>query len=312
MPITDDQIKKFSTLFSGYDNAYGEYEIDNILGKPGEKLVAPPNKRKTISGPIPTSRWRDHLEGRGRGLGVLPLRSNDTCLFGAIDCDNRMVNHDELVRTVQKLELPLVVCRSKSGGAHLYVFFKEEVPATIVRERLAEWTAALGFSDSTELFPKQTARASKDDIGNWINIPYYDSEKTFRYCVHNSKNLSLDEFLETAEAFKIDTRCASKPYFKQQSNQDLFWEGPPCLIALHSKGGFAEGTRNDGMFAVGVYLRKRYGDEWSNHMDEYNEVMAKLPSSEIVGIVKSLRNKEKKTEGYTYPCKRGPYKHCLQ
>jgi hypothetical protein len=65
-----------------------------------------------------------HLSGSGTSLGLIPLLEEDTCSFGAIDVDiqgEKKLNEpiDKLEARIRKLELPLVVCRSKSGGAHL-------------------------------------------------------------------------------------------------------------------------------------------------------------------------------------------------
>jgi hypothetical protein len=54
---------------------------------------------------------------------------DDACLWGAIDIDQYPLDHSEVLKRLSRLELPLVVCRSKSGGAHLYLFFKEFVEA---------------------------------------------------------------------------------------------------------------------------------------------------------------------------------------
>jgi hypothetical protein len=57
------------------------------------------------------------------GIGIVPIRDDATCVWGAIDIDlDKEPNLTVLAKQVHKLELPLIVCRSKSGGAHLYLF----------------------------------------------------------------------------------------------------------------------------------------------------------------------------------------------
>ena len=47
---------------------------------------------------------------------------------------------------------------------------------------------------------------------------------------------------------------------------------PPCLVTLLSDG-VPNGQRNNCMYNVGVYLKKRYSekDEWQSHMFTYNK-----------------------------------------
>lgn len=298
--VTESQIARFAALYRGYVKAYGQYEIPkNKSLQPGEK-----NKGKawTVQGEITTAVLRDHLDGQGPGLGVIMLCADDTCWFGAIDVDDYTVDHAKLCALIDKHQLPVVVCRTKSGGAHLYVFFTEAIPASIVRDRLDEWRAALGLSPKTETFPKQIGRAG-DEVGNWINVPYQNAENTLRYCLKCGKSMQFDAFLDWAEEHRVTPEYMGKPFFVATGNEDLFWEGPPCLQAIHSQGGFVEGTRNEGMFSVGVYLIKRFGDTWASKMDDYNAEMAKLPSVEIAGLIKNIGKKKDK---YFYACKRPP------
>ncbi len=295
--VTDEQIVRFSSLFTGYQKAFGKYEVNKIQdnGKHVGRAV-------TVNGEITTAMWRDHLNGVGSGLGIIMLQENDTCRFGAIDVDDYHVDHARLCKQVATHNLPLVVCRTKSGGAHLYVFSQFDVPADIIRDRLAEWCALLGLSAKTEQFPKQISRASPTETGNWINIPYHDAERGVRFAIsEDGEAYTLDRFLDYAESKQVSYEAIRISVQITPKEQELFHEGPPCLVMLHSQGGFSEGTRNDGMLSVGIYLKKRYPDEWQEFMDPYNRAMANLPAAEIVNINKSLTRKD-----YRYPCKRAP------
>lgn len=302
MPVTPEQLKRFSTLFTGYTKLYGTYDVRTTQDN-GKRV----GKALTIPGPISDAVWRDHLEGTGLGIGIIMLREDDTCRFGVIDVDDYHVDHGRLCKSIQRAELPLVVCRSKSGGAHLYVFTSEDVPAVTMRERLTEWTAVLGLSDKTEQFPKQVSRATGAEIGNWINIPYFDAERGVRFALKDGRSLMLYEFLEYAEASAVPLRYMTLPTNKTLGEGDLFFQAPPCLELIHIQGGFSEGSRNDGMLNIGIYLKKRYPDDWLKRMDEYNREMANLPAAEIVTVNKSLARKE-----YHYTCKRDPIKAVCQ
>jgi hypothetical protein len=58
-----------------------------------------------------------------------------------------------LIEKIRKLKLPLVVCRSKSGGAHCFLFTTEWVDAKDMQATLQQISAALGYGGS-EIFPK--------------------------------------------------------------------------------------------------------------------------------------------------------------
>ncbi len=65
------------------------------------------------------------------------------------------LNQKEMQDKIQKLKLPLLHCRSKSGGAHLYLFLKEWEQAAVVREYLTEMSIMLGHS-GVEIFQSRT------------------------------------------------------------------------------------------------------------------------------------------------------------
>jgi hypothetical protein len=59
-----------------------------------------------------------------------------------------------------------------------------------------------------EIFPKQTERkidkeTGKPETRNWINLPYFDAERTERYCVSHGQRISLAEFIELAEGSRV-------------------------------------------------------------------------------------------------------------
>lgn len=65
------------------------------------------------------------------------------------------------------MKLPLVVCRSKSGGAHCFLFAKEWVEAKDMQMALRHLSSALGYGES-EIFPKQIKlNLDRGDVGNF-------------------------------------------------------------------------------------------------------------------------------------------------
>lgn len=295
--LTDEQVEHFASLFSGYQQAYGTYLI---RGEDSSGKVT--GRAQTLRGTPTHAIYRAHLEGAGGGLGIIMLREDNTVFFGAIDYDVKTMDHAKAEAKIEALGLPLVLCRSKSGGGHFYCFMSEPVPATIFRDRLAEWTALLGMAANTEQFPKQTSRYDANDVGNWINLPYFNADDTNRYAIKDGKPLDLAGFLELAESRRQTKAEMSKSLY---NGTELFEEGPPCLQTLEAQGGFVQGTKKEGMFNVAVYLRKRYPDDWQRRVDEYNGKMANILSDEVQGIIKQVGKK-----AYSYKCKLPPINGC--
>jgi hypothetical protein len=100
------------------------------------------------------------------------LDDNEKVSFAAIDIDEYPIDHAAIASKLKSWGLPLVVCNSKSGGAHLYVFFSRlEDPSAVVNV-LENIATALGYS-GTEIFPKQTTRDKPNSLGNFINLPIF-------------------------------------------------------------------------------------------------------------------------------------------
>jgi len=289
-----------STLFTGFDQAHGTYNVQrtNERGKKEGKAL-------TVPGPATEELWNNHLAGRGPGLGIIPLLADNTVVWSCIDIDDHSIDLAALEKKINELELPLVVARSKSGGAHCFLFLKEPMDAAIVRRVMASWAAALSYGGS-EIFPKQSSRYNDQDIGNWLNMPYYNAEMTLRYGIKDGQPLSLDEFVAHANEQMAEPEDVVP--IKLEIENGPFNDGPPCLAFLYRNGGFPEGTRNDGMYNVAVYLRKKYPDHWPDRLQEYNVKMCDPPLSlgEINTLAKSIGRKE-----YNYRCKQQPIVgHC--
>jgi hypothetical protein len=67
--------------------------------------------------------------------------------------------------------------------------------------------------------------------------------------------------------------------------------------------GFPEGGRNNSLFNVGVYYRKKNPDDWQEDLMKFNyeSVSSPLPSSEVNGLIKAVSKKD-----YAYTCKQTP------
>jgi hypothetical protein len=298
-----DQLRRlavqFAALFAGLSRAHGKWELDGRTDARGKKQ----GKALTIRQPASPELFEQHLNGAYH-LGVCPIRENNTCVFGAIDIDSyQTFDINALAEKAAGLNLPLIICRTKSGGAHCYLFCREEVPADVVRSKLMEMAEALGYS-GVEVFPQQTRLAGPNDLGNWINLPYFDVAKTERYAVVAGEKLSANKFLEVCAMLAVteaELRALNlndDPKFSEQLKG-----APPCLRTLVARGGIPEGARNNGLFDIGVYLRKRFGETWENYFDQYNQdfVTPPLNSKEVQALIRSV-NKVK----YEYKCGDSP------
>jgi hypothetical protein len=126
-------------------------------------------------GPPTVGEWERHLAGHS-GIGVTAVRKDGTTKFGSIDLDTHGKNacvfsYIEVTHKIEAQKLPLVPIISKSGGLHLFVFFVEPIPASMVRRVLGAWAIALGFP-GVEIFPGQDV-PSKDGNGSNLWMPYF-------------------------------------------------------------------------------------------------------------------------------------------
>lgn len=287
-------ITKMMNLFRGLDRAHGVYNISK----------AEQRKRKTTGdaytkyNPVTDELWGKHLKGE-QGLGIVPITDNNTCWFGAIDIDVYDLDLKDLEQDINEKKLPLVVCRTKSGGAHLYLFLNEEVPASIVRKKLNEFAMALGHP-GVEIFPKQEQLANEKDVGNWINMPYFAGDKTDRYAIKDGKKLTLKQFIPWAESHRVDEDTIQSIDAFGQGN--ILAGAPPCLLAL-ANSGIVEGGRNSALFNFCVYLRNRYGDAWKSHINDINNEFFNPPlkQKELSVIIKSVDKKD-----YFFTCNQAP------
>lgn len=296
----DEIAERFCALFEGLQRAHGEYSVPPGAKPDGQGKVY--GTAVTVHTPVTVVAWARHLQGEESfGLGVTPIREDSTASWGAIDVDVYPLDVPAIDAQARRLGLPLVTCRTKSGGAHLYLFLSEPAPAALVRTTLMEWAIALGHP-GVEVFPKQTRLASERDYGNWINMPYQANDRTVRYALTEQGGAATaEEFLEMAARRATAPQALEAWELPPDPAADMFLEGPPCLQAL-ARTGFGD-WQNSGMFNVCVYLRKRYGDDFSQHAADYNARLMDPPLSaaELIGVVKSVSKKS-----YAYMCKQDP------
>ena len=293
-------VDRFAAAFEGSSVAHGQTTVGSV--RKNGKTEA---KSFIVREPLTKTLVAAHLEG-GHGVGSIPINDQNMCKFGALDIDTYPVDHVEILKKCRRFKLPLVVCRSKSGGAHLFLFMQDWISATDMRDHLTEFAAVLGFG-GCEVFPKQNKiLAERGDVGNFINLPYFEAENTLRYAINNKgDDLSLEEFLNQVDKIKCTLEDLRKLEFA--SEDDELREMPPCLRIMFATS-VPDGTRNKVMFHAAVTAKMMHPDSWETTLEKWNQKYCKpsLPANEIVTIQSQHKKKD-----YGYLCKEEPMgSHC--
>jgi hypothetical protein len=273
-----DRTDKFIELFSGSTVAYGQWD----------PRADPPAKTK--HGTPTKNDYERHLTG-DVGIGIIPVNGEGFCTFAAIDIDVDTIDHLQLLILVTTLGLPLNVCRSKSGGAHCYLFTKQGLKAEHLITTLSHWAELLGYPRA-EIFPKQR-RSTPDNVGNWINLPYFGSDTTTRYRVGPAGAQTLSEFLGTAIFFDPNQKIEVRKPVSQM---------PPCLQHLQEEG-IGVGMRNQAILNYAVFYRKANPDDWQAKVKEQNKQYFTPPLElrEVEGVITSVARTK-----YQYTCDMEP------
>ncbi len=246
--------------------------------------------------------FKSHLEGK-IGIGGVPIMDDDRCHWAVIDIDNHGQTEDIPIGpvddVVRALAAPLVICRSKSGGIHAYLFFEVTQSAARARALLTRWAALLGHPNA-EIFPKQTRLAvnakGEKQLGNWVNLPYMGNGSTNRYAVRAGKKLELEEFLTLAEKSRIGEE-AVQTYLSMEHP-----EAPPCIQSIIASGA-PQGTRNEALYNVVVYLRKLDPEKYEDRARIINDTAFSkpLPRAEASRTIASAARPD-----YHYRCNEEP------
>ena len=289
---------KFKEIFEGLTIAYGQYQKGENNGEGKQK-----GKAFIVRKPVTNELWENHLQGQGPALGIIPITEHNTCKWGCIDIDEYNFNHADLVNDIRSRNFPLIVCRSKSGGAHVFLFTKDFIPASQMQGTLKKMAEVLGY-EGAEIFPKQTEiLVERGDTGNFLNLPYHNEMKGLRYAIKDDGSAAtLQEFYELYDVYVQSELKEVKA--KKKKEIEIFPDGPPCLNKL-AKDGFSEGSRNNALFNIAIYCKQAYPDNWEQLVDEYNTKYMRptpLGSGEVQQLIKSIGKK-----GYDkYRCKLPP------
>lgn len=292
-------MREFHELFAGRDDVYGTYDL-SATPLPGEKRGG---QARTVHGPVTRELFEDHLNGI-QSIGIVPIMKDDTCNWFAIDVDSYGSDiHHKLARKIDILGLPLLLCNTKSGGAHLYCFLKKPTSAKNARAAAATFIRVLDLPENTEVFPKQE---TSEGSGNWINLPYFG--KTRQYMgTDGQQELSLREF-ESAATNKsvwpseLPTSEKAKEVLQEENVPSDHSQAPPCIQDMF-RFGVREGSRNNALMHMGVYFKRAFPDDWEDRLSDVNHRVFDEPLrwGETSALIASLQ----KTD-YQYKCKDQP------
>ena len=289
--------ERLFNLYGGLHRARGKNELLKTIDEKGKRK----SKNYTLHSDYDVNNWINHLAGR-EGLGVIPITDQGTCNWGAIDIDIYPLDLIKLEDDVKKSGMPFVVLRTKSGGAHLTTYFEQFESCAEVRAKMAEAAVALGLGER-EIYPKQVKLANATDVGNWLNMPYFNNEETDRYAIINGGSVDIDAFL----TFAYSIRLKSVDDFIVPELSHELADGPPCLqtFVLEKAG---PGERNNVLFNLGVYARLKWESEWEVKIEDFNRELIDPPLNhrEVGAIIKSLEKKN-----YAFTCNNPPIcNHC--
>lgn len=182
--IIYNAVGRFMALFQGLDQAFGTGE--------GRWIKRPPTMADFVR----------HLLGQGPGIGIAPLRPDNMVLFAAIDLDEPDF---DAAREMQEF-LPGVswLERSRSGNAHVWVFFCDPIEAWIPMGVMKEATLAAD-KPHVEIFPKNHD-FSRVKLGNYINLPFHGEERPIvsSSIDADAEPPTLHQFIREAEELRND------------------------------------------------------------------------------------------------------------
>lgn len=201
-----DQENTFLRLFDGNQDRHLV-----LSGKPSKNDKGKvETKARLDDGPLTAEMVRDHINAE-TSVGVSPVRSDSTCLFGVLDVDVYDMPEDDVIRVAERLHARCAAFRTKSRGLHVYVFTTEAVPARhmhdylmVLRKRLPKKIAA-----ETEVFPKVTQTVvNPGDKPTSVNLPLRGQQRELAFLIDGDGfKKAIDDSEPAGILSHIDEHC---------------------------------------------------------------------------------------------------------
>ena len=318
-------MREFIKYFTGLKRNYGYCNVNKGYKDESGKIRFDAKDYGWAKRPINDQDYIDHLEGK-KSIGIQPCDDKGLAIFGAIDIDPKNYTDfspEKYLKIIEEKELPVIPIKSKSGGLHIYVFTKDRVKASEIREFLEKLLFVFGLPAKTEIYPKQTSLETtegKRSSGNFINIPYYN--KNDRVAVDTTnQEISFDTFMkaielnaQTSETLKNFGVTLIEKALKEESQE--FKEGPPCLGiicgGLEKNNTKLKDERDRFLYNYMVFAKKKYPDTWEEKVLE--GARKYIQYDKIWGdskVEKKIKSWKGDTAGYT--CYEDPIQgHCVK
>lgn len=305
MAISNLHLNTFKDLFTGNDQNYGQH-----VYKFSEKGEKEKGENRTVKNQLVTmANYKAHLEGK-TGLGIIPINTDNKCKFVVIDVDVYNRDLQPYVAAIERYNLPMVPFYSKSGGLHIFIFFKQFIKVKDATKQALRAARLLSLTllvkqvknENVEIFPKQM-KLDPNSVGNWINLPYFNAKDTKQKIFRaNGETMGLDDALKY-----IQTKITTLTELKEALDELPYGDAPPCIQTLMILRMLnMDSGRNNFLFSCGVYLKKKDENYFEAELHVINDSLKHpLPKEEIdKTIIASLRKKD-----YTYKCTASP---CLE
>lgn len=281
-------VQHFASLFRGHPDAFGLMQDGKIAA---------------VRCPVSLLHYRHHLEGKIR-LGIYPLLSNGRTLFLALDFDGPGSRESawRVLHFARHFHLPFVWEVSKSGDAHLWLFFSGPVSS-----RDARRVARMLLEESearAEIFPKQD-EVPEGGLGNFIWLPlsgesvgkgrtlFIDPESLDPYPDQNSFLSGVRKVSEEDLARLVDMNGlnATDHRADRECGQARTYPGHLLPCAQKMLEGVSEGCRDVVAFRLAIHL-KSHGYTWERAkelLQDWNATRNRPPlsSGEVAAKVQS-------------------------
>ena len=227
-------VENFIKIFQITMTAHGTFTRDKskLPGKAeGKSLVYREELTKSM--------WENHLNGIEPSLGIMPVNENSEAQWGCIDVDDFNLDYEGILQNIRKLNLPLIMVRSKSGCAHIFLFIKKFIPAEEIKFVMNVFAAQLGIADKMDrIYPMQT-EFLQGGTGSWLNMPYFNLEEGGRYAYKDDmESASIEEFFEMYNTYvqeDLDKYLQAEPQQKLKPKEKKIKKPVSCLALKIAK-----------------------------------------------------------------------------